>query len=104
MSDTPDLGKIVNLIMQNPSLISEISALAKKDEEDGEISHQEEEDELNESQTPKEAKTPTSARVSKSERRSKLLLAMKPYLKEERARTLDTVMTIADMLDAVRSK
>ena len=34
MSDTPDLSKIVNLIMQNPHLISEIQSLAKGEKKD----------------------------------------------------------------------
>ena len=35
-SGTPDLSRIINLIMENPKLIEEISALAKSDGEESE--------------------------------------------------------------------
>ena len=100
MSDTPDLSKIVNLIMQNPSLISEISALANGDNGDSEkktadTPPKEEEKE----KAPSKRET-----VSRNERRARLLGAMRPYLNEERARSLDTVITVAEMIEAVRSK
>ena len=99
MSDTPDLSKIVNLIMQNPHLISEIQSLAKGEKKD-------EGEESSEAQTRTEAsvKADVPPRVSKSEKRGKLLASMKPYLREERARSIDTFLTIADMLDTLRSK
>ena len=94
MSETPDLSKIVSLIMQNPNLISEISALASK-------SSEENTEGVEESVASTEPHT-SGKRLSRSERRVKLLGAMKPYLGEQRARSIDTVLTIADMLDAVR--
>ena len=100
MSDTPDLSKIVNLIMQNPHLISEIQALASTaDSEEAEALPIADEVEK---EAPKMGDS--APRVSKNEKRARLLSAMKPYLREERAKSIDTFLTIADMLDAVRSK
>lgn len=105
MSDTPDLSKIVSLIMENPHLISEISALAKG----GASSDRSEDIQSPEDSSGKkeESEPPTSgdgSRVGRGERRVKLLTAMKPYLKDERKRSLDTVLTVAEMLDMIRSK
>ena len=99
MAESPDLTKIVGLIMENPHLIEEISSLVKNNGEKEENTVDEVHEENN-----KQEDIPPPPRVSKRERRAKLLSAMKPYLKEERARGVDTVMTIADMLDALRSK
>ena len=93
MSDAPDLSKIVNLIMENPSLIAEISALAKKDaESEGESVAPE--------SVPSAA--PPSPEGTRRIHRSRLIGAMKPYLSEERQRAVDTMMTIVDILDAQR--
>jgi hypothetical protein len=97
MSDTPDISKIVNLIMENPHIIKEIQDLAKN-EGASEALPSEKATEARENEPVKER------HLSKTERREKLLSAMKPYLKEERARSIDTFLTIAEMLDAVRSK
>ena len=95
MTDTPDLSKIVNLIMQNPNLIKEISDLASGPQGD-------EGEKMTEAVPEVSEEKPTHS--EKSERRVKLLSAMKPYLSEGRAKSIDTVLTIADVLDAVRSK
>ena len=101
MSDTPDLSKIVSLIMENPSLIAEISALVKNDAEKTEpeapvaVSVEEHAESAPASITPA---------TSKSEKRKHLLYAMKPYLKDERSRAIDSMMSIVEILDMVRSK
>ena len=102
MSDTPDLSKIVGLIMQNPSLISEIQSLVQKGDNADTPEVKDEVKEVKEEE-PTIAK-PASTRESRNERRARLLSAMKPYLKDERARSIDTMLMIADMLDTVRSK
>ena len=103
MSDTPDLSKIVSLIMQNPSLISEISALARSE---GEPTAEEKSEATDSIQKEEAEPSPRDVpvRALKSERRVKLLTAMKPYLKDERQRSVDTVLTIAEILDMIRSK
>ena len=101
MSDTPDLSRIVNLIMENPSLIAEISALAKGDKESSEST----------ADAPKpEAEAPASLPIfdapvlTRNEKRQRLLSAMKPYLKDERSRAIDSILSVAEILDMVRNK
>ena len=101
-----DLGKIVNLIMQNPELIEQIKRLGEKEADN----------ENEEEATPLENKTEpaakreeaeTSAPIGKSAERSKrreLLCALKPYVSEQRGRAIDSMMSIADILDVMRSK
>ena len=96
MSDTPDLSKIVNMIMSNPSLINEIKSMATAE---AEVS-QESADEAPVPDT--EPQRPQS--LSKNEKRTGLLSGLRPYLREDRQKTLDTMLTFANMLDAVRGK
>ena len=93
-----DLSKIVGLIMENPNLIAEIRALAEKSEGDS---------------APKEEAAPettekevtVSAPEAKSGRkRRELLLALKPYLSEQRCKAVDQMLSIGDILDMMRNK
>ena len=98
-----DLSKIVNLIMENPSLVAEISALAKGDKDDSQeapaIEAHTEETSAEQSET---VSSPPA--FSKQQRRTQLLSAMKPYLSEERSRTIDTMMSIVGVLGSIRGK
>ena len=97
---TPDLSKIVGLIMENPKLIEEISALVKKSEDE------KGEDEKGELEEPPKA-TPTVAAESdssRSQRRERLLCALKPYVSKERARAIDSMISIAEMLEVMRAR
>ena len=100
MSDTPDLQKVISVIMENPALIAEISELMSKSREDAPVA-------AAENAVP-EAAAETSAAVSPQEsesgRRNKLLYAMKPYLSKERQRAMDTVITVLDVLHTVRRR
>ena len=101
MSDTPDLSKVVNLIMENPALISQITDLVKNNDTKSE--------ETDLTQTEIEAQIPPQEASQKSEptkreSRQKLLYAMKPYLKSERAHAIDSMLSVVEILDMVRSK
>ena len=96
MSDTPDLSKIVNLIMENPSLIEEISALAKSS---GAVDSGESAPVVDNTESISE---PASAAPKRSLRRHELINAMKPYLSEKRGKTVDSVIAIADILELMR--
>ena len=95
---SPDISRIISVIMENPDLIEQISSLVKEAPRD----------------EPKEvAEEPvveveTSALPSSGQdlraRREHLLSALKPYLADERQRAIDSMMTFADILDAVRRK
>ena len=91
-----DLSKIVGLIMENPSLIAEIKALAEGGEKEVE--------------KPSEAKEEPAEAVSVSEapparsRRRELLSALKPYLSEERCKAVDQMISLGEILDMMRNK
>lgn len=108
MADAPDLSKIIGLIMENPDLIARIQGLAKgeattSDEAKETAVSNGEVDET--SVTIEEKATPTSADYyGPKERRSKLLYAMKPYLSTERAKAIDSMLSVAEILDMMRSK
>lgn len=102
MSDSLDLSKIVNLIMENPTLINEISALAQ-----GEKKQSAEEKEPEPTPIPEgevTASVPENRSVSRHERRTDLLNAMKPYLSDERSKTIDTMLSIVGVLGAMRGR
>lgn len=96
----PDLSRIVNLIMENPKLIEEIKNLGAKDEEAKEA---EEAAPREEEKSAESVPTVSGESISRA-RRKDLLCALKPYVSEERGRAIDSMMSIADILDMMRSK
>ena len=102
MSDT-DLSKIIGLIMENPKLIEEIKNLASKEtgEEATPIIEAEESAAEETIQTNKEVAAPieNSSRIKRRE----LLAALKPYVSEGRGKAIDSMMSIVDILDMMRS-
>ena len=96
---TPDISRIISVLMENPELIEQISALAaeKKEEEPTPA-------------PPEEERTETVSASAKPEassihsRREQLLSALKPYLSDERQKAIDSMMTIADIFDMMREK
>ncbi len=101
-----DLGKIVNLIMQNPELIEQIKRLGEKNEDTGADSEAVTADTQAEPTLEKE-EIPTNVAIGNANERSRrreLLCALKPYVSEERSRAIDSMMSIADILDVMRSK
>jgi hypothetical protein len=93
MADAPDLAKIVGLIMEHPEIVGQISALLSTD---------------GASETAKdtaEVNATPSVAAPKAERRNdraRLLGAMKPYLSESRARAVDTMITVAEILESMK--
>lgn len=103
MSDTPDIGKIVSLIMSNPRLIEEISALAREDKSEAEEASVPEVRDDSVAAPVSSTYTPTSvAPVKKS--RAVLLDALRPYVSSERQQALDKIMTLADVFETVRRR
>ena len=99
MADTPDISKVVSVIMEHPELLSQITALLAKENgggEESEHSTEPREPELHEASVP-----PVSS--AKRRGRGDLLCAMKPYLSENRRKAVDTIITIADILDNMRN-
>lgn len=98
---TNDLSRIVSLIMQNPQLISEISNLAKADAPPHEESSApiEEESPVSVSETPI-----TQDSANRRNARSQLLCALKPYVSKERAGAIDSMISIAEILEVMKAR
>ena len=98
--ESMDIGKIVGIIMENPQIIEQISALAKQ----GDATKITEET----VSPPMEAAAPVQTAavqqaVGRGER-ARLLGALKPYVSSERAKAIDSMMSIADILEMMRSR
>jgi hypothetical protein len=104
-----DLAKIVSLIMENPRLIDEIKNLASTN---GKTQSTESEDtEVASPIVPEEKTSPTLSNItyttSESDPRTKrkdLLTAIKPYVSPERGKAIESMMSIVDIIDMIRSK
>ena len=99
MQSTPDLSKIVNLIMQNPDLIQQISALASAEAD----ATPEAVEEVVETQTPDQPISPGNGRNMRAHRHE-LHSAMKPYLSESRRTAIDSMASILDIIDVMVKK
>lgn len=95
-----DISQIVNMIMEKPELVEQIRSMASS---------------KSETTTEKESVETQSASVETQSastydgapdrtRRNQLLCALKPYLSESRARAVDSMMSIADILDVARKR
>lgn len=106
MQNTPDLAGIINLIMQNPSLIAEISALANPKTEEVAEPEATEVQEIKEEVTKTEipAATQTVSVPLMRTHRHDLLNAMKPYLSESRRSAIDSMASILDVIDVMIKK
>ncbi len=98
---TPDISKIIELIMQNPSLISEIQGLVKseneaKPEPKPEVTVSEERD------APPMSVSAPFQDMSQRARRSQLLCAMRSYVSSERAKAIDSMLAISEILDVMK--
>ena len=99
-----DLSKVIGLIMENPQLIEQISKLAKQN---GEYVTEptSTENQQTEVKTSVEQSIPTYApRNSSKESRTQLLSALKPYVSQERAKAIDSMISIADILDMMKAR
>ena len=112
MSEGLDLNKVISLIMENPRLVSEIMTLAKSDAQGGEEKTTPQAEVLPESpplpepeKTSEAASTPTyQPRSEMGTNRHQLLHALKPYMSEGRGRAIDSMLTIADILDMMKTR
>ncbi len=90
-SESADLSKVVSKIMEHPELIEQISGLLS-DEKVGE-------------NAPTEPAVKIQAQpISENpdgKRRQKLLGALRPYLSKERARLLDSMSAVLDLMEAM---
>ena len=105
MAET-DLSKIVGLIMENPRLVEEIRSLANGVKGDSSEKVETPSVELPESKGTETVSSSTyvSGESDPKHRRKDLLLALKPYVSEERGRAIESMMSIADILEMMRSR
>jgi len=118
MADGNDLGKIVSLIMENPRLIEEISNLGKGKKQDSDATSEREDidrTEGNDTLTPQAttqssapasvASSPADASLNRGgKNRSQLLYALKPYVSVQRAQAIDSMLSIVEILDAMKGR
>ena len=112
MTGKPDISKIISLIMENPKLIEEISALANGDA--AKVTPAEEADEAKEAEKEREedveqiksiqSSAPVEDRVRGGRNRSQLLFALKPYVSRERAQAIDSMLSIVEILDVMKGR
>lgn len=103
-----DLSKVIGLIMENPQLIEQIANLAKpKTENPPEIEETAEqtEDVHTANEVTETVAQPTyTPIISQQHNRAQLLGALKPYVSKERAKAIDSMISIADILDMMRTR
>ena len=106
MGENQDISKIIGIIMENPDIIARIKTLA-----DGggggnsepsvatvapsEPSAASKESELSQDNVP---------RAESKKRRRELLYALKPYVKNERAKAIDTMLSVIDVIDVMKER
>jgi len=95
MSDSPDISKVVSMLMQNPEIIASIGAMLSKGKTD-EPTKEEPKEDIETSVTPSEPV------VRRKSNRAALLGALKPYLRESRAGAIDSMISILDVLEVMR--
>lgn len=103
-----DVGKVIGLIMENPQLIEQISSLARQKSDPpakAEETAEEKEEPQATEQAAKASAPPTYQGHSFSRgNRAQLLGALKPYVSAERAKAIDSMISIADILEMMRSR
>ena len=99
-----DIGRVVSLIMENPQLIEQIANLAKANETPSKEKILS--DEAMTEQTAQEAVAiPTYTPPKRvSNNRTQLLGALKPYVSIERAKAIDSMLAIVDILEMMKSR
>ena len=102
-----DLSKVISLIMENPALIEQISNLARQSS--AEAKPEERKNVVEETVAQQEIEppkaTPTYAPpIDQKSNRSRLLGALKPYVSEERAKAIDSMISIANILDMMKAR
>ncbi|MBQ2793864.1 MAG: hypothetical protein IJF05_04115 [Clostridia bacterium] len=99
MADTPDLSKIVGIIMEHPEIVGQISALISGTESGAESDAVTAE---NNGKSSESIPTGAPVRSGRTNDRARLLGAMKPYLSENRARAVDTMITVTEILESMK--
>lgn len=108
--DNLDIGRIVSLIMENPQIIEQISALTKQmpksdETEDENPKNVEKEGYVGEEiEQTVATNLPTYPTPQNKNNRAQLLCALKPYVSKDRAKAIDSMISIADILDMMKGR
>ncbi len=98
-----DVSKVISVIMENPKLIEEISALVNAKETPKEAVVEASAPEIKEEPVPESL--PTYAPIAHhGGSRAQLLGALKPYVSKERAKAIDSMLSIADIIDMMKAR
>ena len=99
-----DLSRIVSLIMENPTLVEQIKELSRgAKESDTSESHEEAPPDIADAASRQIPISVPQERGSQSKRKE-LFSALKPYLSEGRGRAIETMMSIVDILDMMKTR
>ncbi len=96
-----DLSKIVGMIMENPELIKQIKGLANAS---GETPTAAEEVSVKKEDFDEKAEPVYIKETSRKSGRKDLLNALKPYVSKERAQAIDSMLSIADVLEIMKTR
>lgn len=101
-----DIGKVIGLIMENPGLIEQISNLARQKDYTPEDQPKESPTEVQKAEQAAVTTAKPSYASSPHSRgnRAQLLGALKPYVSVERAKAIDSMMSIADILEMMKAR
>lgn len=105
MSDSSglDVSKVISVLMENPALIAEISSLVKKETDTKPVESAPVASEKT-VETNETSPTVTLPQEALRTNRAQLLGALKPYLSESRAKAIDSMMTIADIIGMMKTR
>lgn len=98
---SPDLSKIISVLMENPDIIEKISSLAKTETKPQTAKN---DTQMSERAEPAAIMSGDNGQLQKRERRSRLLSAIKPYLEPKRQEAIDSMMAIAEVLDTIKRR
>ncbi len=101
---SPDLSRIVSLIMQNPDLIHQIEDLARQEPGVQASESEAEAPQPIQAVQKEDASIPAAAlpqQNARREKRTRLLTALRPYVSEKRSKTLDTLIGAMDLFDII---
>ena len=107
MDGTQDISKIIGIIMENPDIIEKIKSLADENSESQPAEANAEalpsaKKETKEVSEAVNAESATYGKTQAKKRRRELLSALKPYVRSERAKAIDTMLSVIDVLDVMK--
>ena len=102
MDGTQDLSKIIGIIMENPDIIEKIKALADNTEASASTRSEPIAAKEEKPSAEKVSAAPAADKSAVKQRRHELLSALKPYVKSERARAIDTMLSVIDVIDVMK--